>query len=312
LRLPLVLCTAITAGVIGGSVAPPPAAACTPNQAPTPTAIPRAGSPAVSPATSLVVLSGLQPSQLTLTAGATNVPLDGVTLIGDGIDGTTGRRTQFWRVRVADALLPTASELVLSGIGQNGARIALTTFTTAAAYDKKDAGTPAVLKSLGLRRVRYPLSEINAGQCVFAEYHGFIAVEIDPATIPGTPPESVVSTLTLAPRHGGAAPQSFTFTGPAPFVGFPLLTSGGWMPHLDPTLEYCASITSFGNNDLAVQPVTSNMLCATVEQVSGADASAPGTSDGCSVAGGASGGSATLLVQLVMIARRRRSAAARR
>ena len=72
--------------------------------------------------------------------------------------------------------------------------------------------------------------------------------------IPGTPDESVVSTITLAPRHGGAQAQSFTFTGP--FKGFPAFTdayslpsTAAWKPDLDPTLEYCVSVSSFGFGD---------------------------------------------------------------
>ena len=41
-----------------------------------------------------------------------------------------------------------------------------------------------------------------------------------------------------------------------------------WTPYLDPTLEYCASITSFGFGDLARSPVTSNTICAPVTEVS--------------------------------------------
>jgi hypothetical protein len=320
------------------------------------TAIPRSGSSDVSPATSLVILSPTQPSQLTLVAGATEVPLDGVTMLGAGIDGTTGLRTQFWRVRLLDPLLPASAELVLTGFGASAiqpslTRVMLTTFVTAAGYDKNNPGTPAVIKSLSLRRVRYPLSDIGAGFCVFAEYQGYITVDIEPAVIPGTPPESVVSTVTLAPRHGGAAEQSFMFTGPAPFLGYPPLpsnypTSGErWMPDLDPTLEYCASISSFGFNDLAVLPVVSNSVCATVEQIAvpgagepadggsdaGADAGAgsgadldaavdagddakvppPASSGGCSLAGGVGARGLPLLAPLVVLARRRQGRQAR-
>jgi hypothetical protein len=306
----LAACGCVTIAVVGGFVACPLAAACSPGLPSPPTALPRSGSSEVSPATSLVVLSSIQPSQLTLTAGGTNVLLDGVTLLGSGIDGTTGQGTQFWRVRVIGplTLLPASSELVLSGIGQDGKPTTLTTFTTAAAYDKNDAGKAATVKRLSLRRVRYPVSEINAGGCVFAEYQGYITIEADPAAIPGTPPESVVSTLMLGPKNGGAAQQSITFTGPMPFVGGDFPTSGPmWRPALDPTLEYCASITSFGFNDHAVLPVTSNVVCTTVEQVTAPGAA--GAADGCSVAKGASGGGLPLLVLLTIYARRRKAMA---
>jgi MYXO-CTERM domain-containing protein len=53
-----------------------------------------------------------------------------------------------------------------------------------------------------------------------------------------------------------------------------------WQPYLDPTLEYCASITSFGFGDLARLPVVSNTVCARVDQVSLPGAEADVTVDG--------------------------------
>jgi MYXO-CTERM domain-containing protein len=113
------------------------------------------------------------------------------------------------------------------------------------------------------------------------------------------------------------------------------------MPDLDPTLEYCATISSFGFNDQAVLPVRSNAVCSTVEQVTvpgageppdgGLDArvdadatsevdtavdadatvavdakGAPGASGGCAVGGGTGGGGAALLLLLSVLVHRRR------
>src|SRR5262249_19491267 len=106
----LAACGGAIFALAGGFIASPPAAARGPGLPDPPTALPRAGSSEVSPATSIIVLSTLQPSQLTLVAGGTDVPLDGVTLLGRGIDGTTGQGTQFWRVRIIGpgTLLPAS------------------------------------------------------------------------------------------------------------------------------------------------------------------------------------------------------------
>jgi hypothetical protein len=292
-----ILAASLVALGVGGGAARS-ARACSPAAPAQATGIPRASSTEVSTATSLVILSGSQPSQVALLAGTTAVPVDGVTAIGSGIDGVSGQPTQFWRVRVLDQFLPASAQLELSAVGPTGTRSTLTTFTTAAAYDK-NPGTPAKISNLALRRVRYPVSEIASGNCVFAEYHGYIGVDIEPAVIPGTPPASVVSTLTLAPRHGGAQAQSFMFTGP--FKGFPALTDDPspaaalWKPELDPTLEYCVGITSFGFGDLARLPVTSDPACVSVQQAgapatgvdAGSDTKAtPASSGGCSIGGG--------------------------
>jgi hypothetical protein len=265
--------------------------ACTPPMPPAVTAIPRTGATEVPTSTSLIILSSGQPSLVTLTANGVGVPVDGVTPLGGGVDGATGKFTTFWRVRVLDQMLPPSADLVLSLAGPDNTRSTVTTLRTAAGYDKVQ-GTAANLKTLSLLRVRYRLSDIGAGACVFAEYHGYVALDADPALIPGTPPESVISTLTLAPRNGGAAPQSFTFTGPGTFTGGELLPGNypssqpTWKPDLDPSLEYCAFITSFGYGDKSRLPVGSNIVCAKVREfaVPGAegvaDGSAADTTDG--------------------------------
>jgi len=275
---------------------------------PAPTAIPRTGATDVPTSTSLIILSYGQPSQVTLMAGGIAVPIDGVAAFGAGIDGTTGQFTGFWRVRTLDAMLPPSAELVLSVAGPNNTRSTVTTLTTAAGYDKAQ-GTPANLKSLSLLRVRYKLSDIAAGRCVFAEYHGYIMLDADPAVIPGTPPASVLTTVTIAPPHGGAATQSLTFTGPNTFIGggpgsdyYPT-SQPTWNPDFDPTLEYCASMSSIGYGDQSRLALVSNTVCARVMEVAvpgagdgadgGADASSETTSDGASISdavAGADGG----------------------
>jgi MYXO-CTERM domain-containing protein len=167
--------------------------------------------------------------------------------------------------------------------------------TPAGGYDKQ-AGTPAVLKSLTLTRVRYPIAEIGSGDCVLSEYIGYISFDADAAVIPGTPPGSVVNTIALAPKYGGAAAQSRTFTGARAYSGDRVQDpTSSWMPFLDPTLEYCAGITSFGNGDVARLPLRSNAVCARVQEISlpgagddaGADAPAIGGSSGSAGSDGA-------------------------
>jgi hypothetical protein len=290
------------------------------------------------------------PADLTLTAGDAGVPLGPLTPLGFGPGDAFGRTFNFWQVKGNGGFLPASSDLVLSASDGNGGRVTLTTIRTAAGYDKQ-AGTPATLKSLTLTRVRYPISEIGSGDCVFSEYIGYISFESDPASIPGTPPDSVVNTITLRPRYGGAADQSLTFTG-ANYTGEPagaLLPPGSseWLPYLDPTLEYCAGIRSFGVGDIARLPVDSNVICVRVNEVStpgarvddagaaiqdaGVDA-APAQDDAapgdvaadhkhivgeagpptCAVAGGRTAPSPFALVLLSLALRRRRGGRARR
>lgn len=169
----------------------------------------------------------------------------------------------------------------------------LTSVHTAAGYNKQ-AGTPAVLTNLTLTRVRYPIAEIGSGDCVFSAYIGYVTFDAEPAVIPGTPPDSVVNTIVLAPKYGGAAAQSLTFTGPRGYSSDRVRNpTSSWMPFLDPTLEYCATITSFGNGDVARLALKSKAVCARVQEISlpgaGDDASAdaPTTSGSGETAGDA-------------------------
>jgi len=159
------------------------------------------------------------------------------------------------------------------------------------------------------------LADINSGNCVFAEYHGFITVDYDPATVPNTASSSVVHTFQLAPKNGGSG-QTFIYVGNTPFAGlapagaYPLPT-GDWQPELDPTRPYCLGISAFGDGDIARLPLASQSVCADVVQLSAAGAPPPpGTAGGgCAIVGrGAAGwlGVATFALLAVAIRSRRR------
>jgi MYXO-CTERM domain-containing protein len=280
------------------------------------TTLPRTGATDVPTASSFIIASGAAPTDLVLKAGDVDVPLKAPTSLGPGREAKSNGHVTFWKVETVSGFLPASADLVLSAAGpQGGPRVVLTSVKTAAGYDKQP-GTPATLKRLKLTRVRYPVEEIGAGGCVFAEYIGYISFESDPATFPGTPADSIVNTITLYPKNGGAAEQSFTYDGSEAYTGSPpgVFWPGlGWMPQLDPTLEYCATIQSFGVGDIAREAVTSNTVCASVEQISSSDAGAqpdggapPPSSDGCAVAGGAPPSPALALLGLVGLAARSR------
>lgn len=304
------------------------AEACSPGAAPPTAGLPGAGTTSVSTATSLIVFSAAQPAGLSLVAGGQNVPLAAATSLGIGVLGT-GTRGGFWQLRTAttDGMLIGGAEHVLSQTKSDGSTVELTRFTTAAGYDKAE-GTAPVLRGVRLWRVRYPVADIASGNCVFAEYHGFITIDYDPATVPNTPPASVVHTFQLTPRTGGSA-QNFVFAGAATFTGreptgaYPIPTHP-WQPELDPTRDYCLAIGAFGDGDIARLPLHSQSVCAEVVQLSaegappppvvggvggvgGVGASAGG--GGCAVAGAASSAFTAWLVLVVVVtlgARRRR------
>lgn len=296
--------------VLAALSAPAPAAACGGPAPLAPVGVPKPGAMGVSTATSIVMLSQGQPAGLALQAGGMDVPLsEPVNLgIGENGNGFTGGLS-FWRIRAAtaDGMLVAGAEHVLKATFQ-GASTEVTRFTTAAGYDKVQGVAP-VARGLHLWRVRYPLSEIASGDCVFAEYHGFVTVDYDPATIPNTPPSSVVHTFQLAPKTGGSA-QTFNYVGGAPFVGLEPkgdhpLPLGSWQPELDPTREYCLTISAFGDGDIARLALSSQPTCATVVQLSSAGAPAsPGTSNGsgggCSVAGDGAAGLTAFLASILL------------
>jgi len=257
-------------------------------------ALPRTGTTGVSTATSMVLVVAGDPSGLSLTANGENVPLSFPTALGRSGGGGTA-----WQVRAATSggMLIGGAEHVLSQTLANGATMELTRFTTAAGYDKAE-GTAPVLRGMRLWRVRYPVADIASGNCVFAEYHGFITVDYDPATIPNTDPSSVVYGFELAPENGGSAQRLVQagdlFTGLAPEGAYPLPV-GQWQPELDPTQRYCLSISAFGDGDLARLPLASERVCADVVQLSAAGAPPPpqigggsaNSGGGCAVAAGA-------------------------
>ncbi|HEY4395079.1 MAG TPA: hypothetical protein VGP64_13500 [Polyangia bacterium] len=308
------LCCAGTLGALAlGLLGPVPLArACSPAPAPPATAIPRAGTTAVSTATSIVVVSTVEPFGVGVLANGLSVPVSGWSALGPGIDGTAGP-SNYWQLRLGgtDGLLSASTDYVvtLPG-GTDGGAATLTSFSTAAGYDKA-SGTPPELRSVHLWRVRYPVADIASGNCVLAEYASFLTVDYDPGTVPNTAPDSVIQSFQLAPDTGGPI-QTFIYTGETPFTGlapsgdYPL-PLGQWQPDLDPTRHYCLSVGAMGDGNLARLPSGSTPACADVVQLSatgappppavsggaagtgggvgGASGAAPGSSGGCSTAG---------------------------
>jgi MYXO-CTERM domain-containing protein len=271
------------------------AEACSPGLAPATTALPANTATNVSTATSLIVFAAGPPSGLTLSANGQNVPLSAAISLGNGVLGS-GTAGSFWQLRAGtpDGMLVGGAEHVLSQAKSDGTTAELTRFTAATGYDKAE-GTAPVLRGVRLWRVRYPVADIASGNCVFAEYHGFVSVDYDPATVPNTPPASVVHTFQLAPKTGGSA-QTFVFAGAAPFAGreptgtYPIPTHP-WQPELDPTREYCLAIGAFGDGDIARLPLRSQSVCAEVVQLSAAGAPPPPTVGGAAGSGGGTAGS---------------------
>jgi hypothetical protein len=309
------------------------ARACSPGTAPASTALPSTGATGVSTATSIVVVSRTEPFGVSVLANGQAVPVAGWTALGSGV-GPVGAPTSFWQLRLSDSMLASSADYTVMLPGSAGGdATTLTTFSTAAGYDKI-AGTAPNLRALHLWRVRYPVADIASGNCVFAEYEGFLTVDYDPATIPNTPPGSVVQSFRLAPDTGGTV-QTFVYTGDAPFAGlapsgdypFPL---ADWQPDLDPTRRYCLTVSAMGDGDLARLATPSNSVCADVVQLSATGAppppgtsagGAPGTagapgaggagnktSSGCSMAGAPASWFAILvsLVAVCSLARRAR------
>ncbi len=274
------------------------ARACSPPQAAAPTAIPRNGTTGVSTATSIIVVSPTEPFGVSVLAGGQASAVSGWSALGSGIDGTSGPTT-FWELSLG-MLSPSTDYVVTAPPGADGGSTVLTRFSTAAGYDKTP-GTAANLRSVQLWRVRYPVADIASGNCVFAEYAGFVTVDYDPATLPNTAPGSVVQTFQLRPETGGTT-QRFVYTGDAPFTGlapagdYPL-PLGAWQPELDPTRRYCLSVSAIGDGNLANLGAGSNQICADVVQLSakgappppGTGASSGSSGGGCSTSGMPSG-----------------------
>jgi len=276
------------------TAAPSLAEACSGPAPLPPIGLPRSGATGVSTATSIIVFGRGTPTGFTLQAGGQTIPVETPVDLGLGADGMSGRVT-FLRLRpaTADGFLLPSTEHVLTATSQTGPA-EVTRFTTAAGYDKAQ-GTAPVLNAVHLWRVRYPVADINSGNCVFAEYHGFITVDYVPGSTPNTAAASVVHTFSLAPKNGGSA-QTFVYTGDTPFAGvepagaYPSPT-GLWQPELDPTRPYCLTISAFGDGDIARLPVSSQSICADVVQLSAMGAPPPPQIDsGGSGGGGSTGG----------------------
>jgi hypothetical protein len=199
--------------------------------------------------------------------------------------------------------------------------LVLTTFTTVSS-DEKQPGQAPVLTDLRLWRVRYPVEEVGAGRCVFAEYEGYIDVNYQDGSVPGTPAEEVIAVISLEPRTGGSR-QTFAFAGIGHFEGAPLwdaatqtqvdVPEGGlpsplyalWKPTLEGDREYCATMTLFGRGVPEAPSVTSNLACAKVMNV---DARPGAGEGGCRLSRGhARAGWVMALIGLVLVwARSRR------
>jgi hypothetical protein len=227
---------------------------------------------------------------VSLVAGGQDVPLGAPLRIGSGASGM-----DVWQVQAATSgsMLVGGAEHVLSQTASSGGGATeLTRFTTALGYDKAQ-GTAPVLRGMHLWRVRYPVADINSGNCVFAEYHGFITVDYDPATVPNTAASSVVHGFGLAPQNGGTE-QTFVYVGDTPFTGleptggYPL-PIGAWQPELDPTRKYCLGISAFGDGDIARLPLASQQVCADVVQLSATGAPPPPQIGGGAAGGGGGG-----------------------
>ena len=273
-------------GVLLGSLATawaPAAFACSGGAAATAVAFPSSGAVGVSPQSSIFVVSA-DPTGLVLRAnGAVVSPSPRITNLGLGLT-PSGLGTFY---RLAGPLQPSA-DYALQAPGADGTALDLTRFSTAATYDKTP-GVAAAIGSLRLWRVHYAPARVSAGGCVFSEYEGYFALDFTPASVPGTPDAEVVSVLTLSSEELGTT-QTFPFQGISALPGgyVPNLTGDGatlpeggalsasaalWKPNLEPGRTFCATITSYGRNDLAAPLLQSPPVCATVvgiETTSGA------------------------------------------
>jgi len=315
-------------------------------------AFPAPGATDVSPQTSIVLRTDFDalPAGLALLANGSQVPLPAISKLGPGL--TPAGHAIFFQLY--GPLMPSTNyALVIAGsaTGASGpSPVELTHFSTSATYDKAQ-GTAPVINSVRLWRAHYPESEVGAGGCVFAAYEGYFDIDFAAGTVPGTPPEEVVSILTISSRQTDLL-QSLVFMGldqlPGGFVtsaggNIPLAGGGAlsapqalWKPVLEADGTTCATISTFGRNNLAAPSLQSNTVCVPVTSVDsphltpgaggagaagvtgGAGASgsagAPGAtgttrgSSGCAVmpAGTARGGSALVLAALGLMAARRR------
>jgi hypothetical protein len=265
--------------VPASTAAPNAARACSGPRPAVTSALPATGATDVSPMSSIFVVTGFAqiPTGLTLEGAGQPVSLPSIEDVGPGL--ATSGSAHFWRL--SSYLAPSTTYVLRSTT--SGVATELTRFTTAASYDKQPGQAP-VLDSLRLWRVHYPVDQVAAGGCVFAEYEGYIDLNYQDGSVPGTPAEETVLVLTLGPKTGGSS-QTFVFTGSTHFEGASLwdaktssmvdVPAGGvpspvyalWKPTLEPDREYCATLTVYGRNDLAMPDVRSNTVCAAVLNV---------------------------------------------
>jgi hypothetical protein len=265
----LAACT-MAAGLLSWNTA----SACSPYPPAKNTAFPSSGATEVSPMTTIKLILGNQttPNSLSLSTAKGAVPLPVPEAMGSGFHKSS--YATFWRYQAG---LQPSTEYVLTD-SSSGTPVELTRFTTAAKYDKAE-GPAATLESLRLWRVRYPLNQIAAGGCVFAEYEGYIELKFPPVALPGTPNDEVVQVVQLRPKTGGLT-QSQVYSGNTTRLGtvlgedgFPSPPGVLWKPELAPDREYCATITFYGRNDVAALPLQSTTICAPVISIDRSDGS---------------------------------------
>ena len=275
------------------------ARACGPGTTTPATAFPGANATEVSPQSSIFVVSSFDglPS-LGLLAKGDDAPLPATKRLGLGL---TAQGFGYF-FQLAGPLQPS-TDYVLQQSASGGAPSSLTNFTTAATYDKTP-GTPAVIHDLRLWRVHYPSSRVNAGGCVFSEYEGYFAFDFDPPSIPGTPAAEMVSVLSLTSPDLGTT-QQLVFTGVSSPLPGGLVTAlsgdgvtlpeGGalsagaalWKPNLEPGRTYCATIATYGRNDVAIGPAQSASVCATAVGLDAPGVGGAGGAGGLGAGGGA-------------------------
>lgn len=272
-------------------------------------ALPFTGARGIAPQSSLVLItsSTSPPTDFSLEANGAPVSLLAAAQLGHGIYGggvAKNARAIFWSVNAG--LQPSTNYVLRQSDGTLTTEV--TRFSTGTSADAQPGRAP-VLQELRLWRVRYPTDDL-ASSCVGGEYEGYVDINYQDGSIPGTPLPQTVSIITLTPRAGGTS-QSFVFSGVSHFVGTgaavkpderPDPTLAVWKPLLDPDTDYCATMTVFGRNDLATGPVTSNRICAGVKSMD-----APGAV-GCNVGGrGSCAGLAGALLALALLRIRHRT-----
>lgn len=275
-----------------------------------PIVIPRPGATQVPTIVDLVVLDDRTPEVVLTTASGAVVPVGPAAVIGAGFDAATSSRGTVFRATPKGELAAN-TEHVVSVDGVERSR-----FTTAAGYAKKPGVAP-VARGVTFTRVRYPLSELGSGNCVFSEYLGFASFDWTLGSFLDTPADSTVHVLTVAAKTGGTS-ESLVWFGTTPFAGSKAegdhpAPGGFWHPYLDPTRAYCFSVAAYPYGG-AVLPTRSEQVCADVAQVSApgaaADTCASGASSGgCGIGRAGGGGVVAMGAFTIAIARRRRQRA---